>query len=55
MTEKRVASTDTENDDAYRRRPRQSRGQQRVELLLNSAAEVIAEQGIAAATAKRSR
>ena len=52
MTEKRAPSADNENDDAYRRRPRQSRGQQRVELLLNSAAEVIAEQGIAAATAE---
>ena len=52
MTEKRVPSPDTENDDAYRRRPRQSRGQQRVELLLNAAAEVIAEEGIAAATAE---
>ena len=52
MTEKRVTPADTENDDAYRRRPRQSRGQQRVELLLTSAAEVIAEQGIAAATAE---
>ncbi len=39
-------------DDAYRRRPRQSRGQRRVELLLDAAAEVIAESGIAAATAE---
>lgn len=39
-------------DDAYRRRPRQSRGQKRVELLLDAAAEVIAESGIDAATAE---
>ncbi len=38
--------------DAYRRRPRQSRGQKRVELLLDAAAEVIAESGIDAATAE---
>lgn len=38
--------------DAYRRRPRQSRGQKRVELLLDAAATVIAEQGLAAATAE---
>lgn len=41
-----------EQDDAYRRRPRQSRGQQRVERLLDAAAEVIAESGLAAATAE---
>jgi AcrR family transcriptional regulator len=38
--------------DAYRRRPRQSRGQKRVELLLDAAATVIAEQGLEAATAE---
>ncbi len=38
--------------DAYRRRPRQSRGQARVELLLDAAAAVIAEQGLQAATAE---
>jgi AcrR family transcriptional regulator len=38
--------------DAYRRRPRQSRGQKRVELLLDAAATVIAEQGLGAATAE---
>lgn len=41
-----------ERDDAYRRRPRQSRGQKRVELLLDAAATVIAEQGLNAATAE---
>jgi AcrR family transcriptional regulator len=39
-------------DDAYRRRPRQSRGQRRVELLLEAAATVIARDGIEAATAE---
>jgi len=38
--------------DAFRRRPRQSRGQKRVELLLDAAATVIAEQGLEAATAE---
>ena len=38
--------------DAVRRRPRQSRGQKRVELLLDAAATVIAEQGLQAATAE---
>jgi AcrR family transcriptional regulator len=38
--------------DAFRRRPRQSRGQARVELLLDAAAAVIAEQGLQAATAE---
>ena len=42
-----------ESDDAtYRRIPRQSRGQARVELLLDAAAELIAESGIASATAE---
>ncbi len=47
-------ATDTteEAPDAYRRRPRQSRGQQRVELLLDAAATVIATSGIEAATAE---
>ncbi len=40
------------SSDAYRRRPRQSRGQKRVELLLDAAASVIAEQGLQAATAE---
>lgn len=39
-------------DDAFRRRPRQSRGQARVELLLDAAAAVIAESGLDAATAE---
>ena len=43
---------DTPSLDAYRRRPRQSRGQARVELLLDAAAAVIAEQGLHAATAE---
>jgi AcrR family transcriptional regulator len=48
------ASTEVADDspDAYRRRPRQSRGQRRVELLLDAAATVIAEHGIEAATAE---
>jgi AcrR family transcriptional regulator len=41
-----------ESDDAFRRRPRQSRGQKRVELLLDAAAAVIAESGLEAATAE---
>ncbi len=41
-----------EPDSAFRRRPRQSRGQARVELLLDAAAHVIAESGLAAATAE---
>ncbi len=41
-----------EAPDAYRRRPRQSRGQKRVELLLDAAATVIATSGIEAATAE---
>lgn len=56
MTAKHSANTtataDPESDDAYRRRPRQSRGQKRVELLLDAAADVIAEHGLAAATAE---
>jgi AcrR family transcriptional regulator len=43
---------DAASPDAYRRRPRQSRGQARVELLLDAAAAVIAEQGLHAATAE---
>ncbi|WP_373067978.1 TetR/AcrR family transcriptional regulator [Gemmatimonas sp.] len=43
---------DSGSPDAYRRRPRQSRGQARVELLLDAAAAVIAEQGLQAATAE---
>ena len=41
-----------ESGDAFRRRPRQSRGQARVELLLDAAAAVIAESGLEAATAE---
>jgi AcrR family transcriptional regulator len=37
---------------AFRRRPRQPRGQRRVDLLLDAAASVIAEQGLHAATAE---
>ena len=43
---------ETEADDAFRRRPRQSRGQKRVELLLDATAAVIAESGLQAATAE---
>jgi len=39
-------------DATYRRKPRQIRGQQRVDLLLDAAAEVIAEHGLNAATAE---
>jgi len=45
-------SFDGESDDAFRRHPRQSRGQKRVELLLDAAASVIAESGLEAATAE---
>lgn len=47
-----AADPATESPDAFRRRPRQSRGQARVELLLDAAAAVIAEHGIEAATAE---
>lgn len=43
---------EAESGDAFRRRPRQSRGQARVELLLDAAAAVIAESGLEAATAE---
>jgi AcrR family transcriptional regulator len=46
------AEGESTGDDTYRRRPRQSRGQRRVDLLLDAAAEVIAEQGLQAATAE---
>lgn len=39
-------------DDAFRRRPRQPRGEQRVALLLDAAAAVIAEHGLEGATAE---
>lgn len=61
MAEKRLPRTaaateapdpPSDADEAYRRRPRQSRGQQRVERLLDAAAEVIAESGITGATAE---
>jgi AcrR family transcriptional regulator len=41
-----------DSDSAFRRVPRQSRGQRRVDLLLDAAAEVIADQGLQAATAE---
>jgi AcrR family transcriptional regulator len=47
-----VPAAEPETDEAYRRRPRQSRGQRRVDLLLDAAAAVIAEQGLQAATAE---
>lgn len=49
-----VAAADPADEapDAYRRRPRQSRGQKRVELLLDAAATVIAANGLEAATAE---
>lgn len=47
-----TAAETAESTDAFRRRPRQSRGQRRVELLLDAAATVIAEQGLEAATAE---
>jgi AcrR family transcriptional regulator len=47
-----VAEPISESPDAFRRRPRQSRGQKRVELLLDAAATVIAEHGLEAATAE---
>lgn len=46
------SAVDAERDDAFRRRPRQPRGQKRVELLLDAAAAVIAESGLEAATAE---
>ncbi len=47
-----TATAEPESTDAFRRRPRQSRGQKRVELLLDAAASVIAEFGLDAATAE---
>lgn len=44
--------TGATSEDAFRRRPRQPRGQKRVELLLDAAAAVIAESGLQAATAE---
>ena len=46
------AGLQLDDEQALRRRPRQSRGQRRVELLLSAAAEVIAEGGIESATAE---
>lgn len=43
---------ESESENAFRRQPRQSRGQRRVELLLDAAAAVIAEAGLDAATAE---
>lgn len=39
-------------DDTFRRQPRQSRGQRRVDLLLDAAATVIVRQGVQGATAE---
>lgn len=50
--ERDVPPAADEPADAFRRRPRQSRGQKRVELLLDAAATVIATQGLEAATAE---
>lgn len=47
-----ASSRSADPDATYRRKPRQVRGQQRVELLLDAAAEVIAEHGMNAATAE---
>lgn len=47
-----AAAVDVEAGNAFRRRPRQLRGQARVELLLDAAAAVIAESGLEAATAE---
>jgi len=53
VTDPPSADTDVgRGSETYRRVPRQSRGQKRVELLLDAAADVIAESGIAAATAE---
>lgn len=47
-----ASAESVESPDAYRRRPRQSRGQKRVELLLDAAATVIAAHGLEGATAE---
>lgn len=47
-----AAEPAADSPDAFRRRPRQSRGQKRVELLLDAAATVIAEHGLEGATAE---
>ncbi len=47
-----AAKPGASDDATYRRIPRQSRGQARVELLLDAAAELIADSGIASATAE---
>ena len=47
-----AAAPEVPSDDAFRRRPRQSRGHSRVELLLDAAADLIAESGLEAATAE---
>ncbi|MBY0492342.1 MAG: TetR/AcrR family transcriptional regulator [Gemmatimonadaceae bacterium] len=47
-----AAEPAADSPDAFRRRPRQSRGQKRVELLLDAAAAVIAEHGLEGATAE---
>lgn len=45
-------AVENESEPTYRRVPRQTRGQRRVDLLLDAAAEVIAEHGLNAATAE---
>ncbi len=47
-----IAPGDDAASEAFRRQPRQPRGQKRVELLLDAAAAVIAEGGLQAATAE---
>jgi AcrR family transcriptional regulator len=47
-----TGGTSSATADAYRRRPRQPRGEARVTLILDAAAAVIAEQGLHAATAE---
>lgn len=51
-SEATVGEDGHDGDDAFRRRPRQPRGQKRVELLLDAAAAVIAESGLEGATAE---
>ena len=47
-----TGGTSSATADAYRRRPRQPRGEARVSLILDAAAAVIAEHGLHAATAE---
>ncbi len=48
----RAERSGSETDDTLRRQPRQSRGQRRVDLLLDAAATVIVRQGVQGATAE---